>query len=117
MEIIETVAVCRHIGRSGRERRSSDQANALPLRHSLRSYITPRLSAIARYVNQSVVAANPNQAALERRFHNRENGVVIFHARLVDGERSTRRHLLALVVARQVWTDRCPIHPAIGRFE
>src|SRR5207237_7615582 len=52
-----------------------------------------------------------------RRFGQRKNGVVIFHARDVVGERTATRLLFRFIVFRQVIADLGPARAMIGRFK
>ena len=115
--VVVLVPVDRQIGRPRRVRRSFDQAHTAPLRHLLRRDIGPVLASVPRDMNQPVVGARPDQPLLKRRFGHRENRVVKLRSGIVDIHRPARRLLLALIVARQIRTDRLPMHAAIGRFE
>ena len=116
-DIVELMRVDGCIRGSGIKRRRLDQADQAPLRNSLWRHVRPVLAAIAGDVNQAIVGSRPEQILLHRRFCDREDRVVIFDRRVVLGQRSARRNLLALVVARQVRADRCPTLAFVCCFE
>ena len=90
-QIVVGVPVHRHPGGAGIERRGIDLADLAPFGHLLRRHVRPILAAIASDVHQPIVGARPDQALRQRRFGHREDGVVIFRAGIVDGDRVRRR--------------------------
>ena len=111
------MAVDGDIGCSGIVRRRFDQADAAPLRHIFRCDVGPIFSAIARDVNHPIIGAGPDKALCNRGFSDRENGVVVLGAGIINIDRSTGGLLLALVVAGEIGADRFPVHSAIGALE
>src|SRR5262249_44704410 len=73
--------------------------------------------AVARDVNEAVVAARPDDAFLHRRFGQREDRAVILDARVVFGDRAARRAEFGFVVARQVGADNLPALALVVGFE
>ena len=83
----------------------------------LRRDLCPMAAVVGRDMKQAVIGAGPEHAFLQRRFGEREDGVVIFDAGDVVLDRAAARLLFALVVARQVGADRLPAVTLVGRFE
>src|SRR5207245_1844865 len=119
MHVIEPVRVDDNVSSAGVEARRFDHAYRSPLWYPThrRGHILPVLAAIAGYVNQAVVAPNPDQILLRRRFGDDEDRVINFDAGVVAGDGTAGPFLFRLVVARQIRTDRFPGLPAIRRLE
>src|SRR5579859_3214868 len=117
MEVIQFVAVNGDVCCAGGVWRSIDDANQAPVPEFFGSDVGPVLAAIAGDMDESVVAPSPKEAFLERRFSQREDGVVILDAGVVLRKRASGRLLLALVIARQIAADRSPGHSFIGGLE
>src|ERR1700733_7427638 len=75
------------------------------------------LTSVDRELHQTVVGARPDQILLHRRFYDRKNRVVDFHAGNVFCDGSAGGLLFLLVVARQGRADDVPAHPAVGCLE
>ncbi len=95
-------------------RRSFDDADQAPVSEFFGGDVGPVLAAVSGDMDESVVAPSPDEAFLEGRFSERENGVVVLDAGVVLCQRTARRFLLALVIARQVAADRSPGHSFVG---
>ena len=80
-------------------------------------HIVPALAAILRDVNQTVVAAGPDQVFLSGALDHREDGVVHLDAGIVFGDGPSRRLLLGFVIAREVGRNDAPAHALIGGLE
>jgi len=65
-------------------------------------------------VDEAVVAADPEKAAFQGRFRNREDRVVIFDAGDVLGDRSARGDLFRFVVAGEIAAHRRPAVAIVG---
>src|ERR1700722_441297 len=114
VEVIELVAIDGHVGSTRGVRRSFDDADEAPLAEFFGGDIGPVLSAIARYLQEPVVGAGPNQAFLDGRFGESEDDVVILDAGVVLRGRAARGLLLGFFVARQVAPNRSPGHTTVG---
>ena len=68
-------------------------------------------------MQQSVVAAGPEHAALDRRFGEREDRAVVLGAGVVLGDRSAGWPELRFVVPREVRADPFPRRALVGRAE
>ena len=97
LEIIQPVTIDCDVGRGRVVRRRVDNRDRAPLRH-LWCNVRPVFAVIGRDVDQPVIRSGPKRSLFFGRFSQRENGVVIFHARDVVGERD--RHLAAVSIYR-----------------
>src|SRR6266446_4011683 len=111
------MAVHRNVHGARVERRGVDLADAAPLRHIFGRDVGPVLSLIASNLDETVIGANPDQAFGDGRLRDREDGVVVFGTGVVESDIAARRLLLGFVVAREVWTDRLPVHATVRSFE
>src|SRR5438128_1623310 len=114
MHVIEPVRVDNNVSRAGVEARRFDHAYRSPLWYATqrRGHVLPVLAAITRHVNQAIVAANPDQILLCRRFGDDEDRVINLYAGVVSSDWTPGPFLLRLVIARQIRTDRVPDLPA-----
>ena len=97
--------------------RGVDQADHAPLGYFLGCDIRPGLSSVASEVNQPVVGAGPDEVFLHRRLSHGKDHVVVFNPGILLGDGAAGHGLLGLVVAREVWADGGPTHPAVGAFK
>src|SRR6185369_7716093 len=94
-----------------------DLVDLRPLGKPLGRHVRPGLPTIPGDLHQAVVRAGPDRAGGERGLGDGEDRAVVLDAGVVLGDRSARRSLPALVVARQVGGDRRPALPAVGALE
>ena len=107
-EIIAFVAGTREIGGTLFERIGFHGVPHDPLGGVLGSNVLPGLSAISADMDQSIVAAYPEQIALQRAFCGGEDGAVIFNGSIVLGDGAAAGTLARLIIRRQVWRDALP---------
>ena len=103
----------------GPRRRMSrlDRVHAAPFRHRRRRHVLPRCAAVARELHEPVVGTDPDRTARELRRRDLQDRVAVLRARHVFVDRSARRLLVRLLVARQVGADHRPVQPAVGAAE
>ena len=111
------MAVHRNVGRACIVRRSLYLADAAPFRQILGRNIGPVLSCVAGNLDQTVVGSHPQQTLGDRRLCQRKDRVVVLGASVVQSDVAARGLLLALVVAREVGTNRLPMHAAVRSLE
>ena len=97
--------------------RNFNHADQTEFFHIAGGYIFPCLTTVLGDMDKSVVRPGPDDPFLVGRFHGGEDGAVVFHACVVVGDGTAGRALFALVVCGEVWTDRRPALPFIGRLE
>src|SRR5258706_44501 len=105
-----------HVGRSRIVRRSGDGIDLDPLGHVLGSDVDPLLTAIPRDVDEAVIGARPDDAFLNGRFIDCEDGAIVLDTTVVFGDRSPRGALFRLVVTREVRADGSPALAFIGAY-
>ena len=99
LEIIQPVTVNCDVGPGRVVRRRIDNRDRAPLRHLWRN-VRPALAVISCDMHQSVIRPGPERSLFFWRFRQRENGIVIFDARDVIGERTATWLLFRFIVFR-----------------
>src|SRR5581483_1681954 len=117
LEIVLLIAGRGHIRRCRIVGRRFDNADQRPFWQRGRRHIIPGLTAILRYMDQAIIRAIPEQAALERRFNEGEDRAVIFRTRIVLRDWPTGSFHPAGIVARQVGADNFPALALVGCAE
>src|SRR4051812_39468517 len=77
--------------------------------------VLPRRAAITRDVDQPVVRAGPEDAALVRRLAEGEDRAIVLRAGVVAADWPAGGLEFAGIVARQVGADHLPALPLVGR--
>ncbi len=110
LEVAVEVAIDGDDGLAGIVRRKIDTLDAAKRRQvgDVRSYVRPGCAAISRKLHQPVVGANPDDILVLLRRRDAEDCVEGLSARVVLHHRSAGGLLLALVIQRQIRTDRLP---------
>ena len=116
-EVVRLVALDGNVGGACVCGRGFDHADGAPLGHSFGRHIVPALAAILGDVNQTIVAAGPDQVFLGGTLHYRKDGVVHLDTGVVFGNGASGRLLLGFVVAREVGGNHAPAHTLIGGLE
>ena len=112
--IVRVVEIDREVGRRRVVMGRFDAADPAPQRERVEvlRQVRPGLPAVARHLHLTVIGARPDQAALPRRFGEKDNRFVT-GAAVVAGE-AARGSLSILVVQRQVGADHLPALAAVG---
>ena len=96
-----------------------NEGNPRPRREPLdvHGVIRPRFATVGRVLEPPIVRAHPNLALPMRARGDREDRAVVLGLRSVDGQ-AARECLLELgrVVGGQVWAERFPAVPPVGRM-
>ena len=116
-EVAELVERSGEVRRPGGVGRGLDRVHLGPLGEPLRRHVLPRRAAVARHVDEPVVAPGPEEPLLQRRLREREDRAVDLDAGVVLRDRAARGALLRLVVPRQVGRDLLPALPLVPRLE
>ena len=115
-EVVQLVQVHREIGGPGVEVRRLDVGDLAPRRQlgEVARHIRPLPAAVACDVHQAVVRARPDDASLERRFGDGEQGRTVERHEVI-GRDAARGLLVGRVVTSKIGADHLPAGAAIGR--
>src|SRR5690348_6906932 len=114
MEIVELMTIGGQVSSAGGMGGGVDAFHPAPIAEFFGGNVGPVLAAVAGNVDETVIAARPNQAFLDGRFRKSKNGVVILDAGVVLCERTAGGLLLAFVVAGEIAADGRPGHALVG---
>ena len=115
--VIDLVAGSRDVDRARGVGRRLDRRDQRPFGEIGRRHVLPRLPVVAGDVDQPVVAARPQDAALPRAFRERVDGAVVLGTARVLREGSARGLELGRILAREVRADGLPAGALVARPE
>ena len=115
-QVVQQRLLHRDVRRPGVERRGVDLADASEVRHLFRRHVRPRLSAVARDVDEPVVGSGPEDVRVLLARPQREDSAVHLRAVHVVRDRSARLLHRLRIVTRQVRADPLPVLASVGRL-
>src|SRR6185437_2408173 len=110
VKIIPVEPARRHVSSALIGVRGLDAGDRGPRRQLRRANLAPMRSRVSRYMHEAIIRARPDGAVRERRERNRGDRVEHLLAGHIGADRATRPRLLALVIAREIRTDRLPMN-------